>query len=405
MRTLALILCTIGITSLSMGQGHCFTDENNQQLLKQNPERVQQLKDYNSAYNVYKSSLDYSKQSNSTEIVYIPVVFHIVYKTSVQNIPDSRIYEQIERLNQDYSATNTDISAVPNVFEPYISDTKIRFILADTDPNGNPTTGITRHQSNTFMFNVNIHDIKTASTDGVDPWDTDNYLNIWVGNITSGYLGYATTPMDAGTSLDGVVLNYLNVGNNPTTPYDKGRTATHEIGHYLGLNHIWGPGLGSCALDDGINDTPDQSSPHYGVPTHPIETCNSEDMFMNFMDYGNDEALVMFTEDQKDKLEYSLDVLRYQLWLPESVGLHKSNALSVDIFPNPTSDVLHISLSKPVGKGHIYIIDITGRTYYNKDISYKKKITIPVTNLSKGMYFVGFTGNDTLDVIHKIIIN
>lgn len=403
MRVSILILCFLLGWSFSFGQNHCANDVYHQHLTEHQPERTQHLKDYNSNYHTYQSTLLNSKTTDSDdEIVYIPVVFHIVYRTSSQNISNNRIYEQIDILNNDFSATNSDTSTVPSVFKPFISDTKIRFILADTTPEGNSTTGITRHQTNTFDFSPTADDIKHASTDGVDSWDTDNYLNIWVGNLESGYLGYATIPIDAGTPDDGVVINYLNVGYNSSTNYDKGRTATHEIGHYLGLEHVWGPTQG-CHVDDGIDDTPLQEYPHYGVPTHPMTTCGSVDMFMNYMDYGNDEVLVMFTEDQKNKMEYSLDILRDELWLPESVGLNKSKPLRLTIAPNPTSGNVTLSMSKPA-KGYIHVIDIYGRLKHAQDVNYKEHVTLELSHLSKGIYFICFKSETSDQIIEKVII-
>lgn len=398
-----LLLFFITQSTLSYSQKHCGSDTYSNHLSKQNPNRIALKDRFNTAFEAFKSSSNHHKKKNSDEIINIPVVFHILYKTAAQNISNNQIYDQIDRLNKDYSATNIDTSNVPLEFQPFISDTKIRFTLADTDPNGNSTTGIVRYNTDTYQFSYQTDDIKYSALDGADAWDTDKYLNIWVGHITNGYLGYATQPIDAGTIKDGVVLGYEYVGNTQSSNYNKGRTATHEIGHYFGLDHIWGQQIG-CSYDDGINDTPNQESPHYGVQTHPIATCNSNDMFMNYMDYGNDEALVMFTLGQKEKMEYSLDVYRSQLGSPEPIDINLVNKLSLQVYPNPVSNVLNVEFSSLIKNGKLYIIDITGRTHYSQYISYKKKISIPISHFNSGLYFIGIKEKDKVSTLKKIII-
>ncbi|HSI90189.1 MAG TPA: hypothetical protein VK927_03685, partial [Adhaeribacter sp.] len=172
----------------------------------------------------------------------IPVVFHVVYNTTAQNISNAMIQSQLDVLNRDFRRQNADTSGTPGIFQGLGADTGIEFCLASVDPTGQPTTGITRTPTSVTAFGVNSG-VKANATGGKDPWPRDQYLNIWVCNITSGILGFATPP-GAPAGSDGVVLLYRTVGEPPFNtfpgPFNKGRTATHEVGHWLNLKHIWG---------------------------------------------------------------------------------------------------------------------------------------------------------------------
>lgn len=183
------------------------------------------------------------------EIITIPVVFHVVYKKLEQNIDDSYLIEQIQILNEDFRRTNFDAINTPIDFADIAADCKIEFCLASTDPSGNPTNGITRTLSTIpIWYYIDVtpdipnyaNKVKSGLTGGTDPWPTDSYLNIWICNLEPGLLGYAQFP-GGPTETDGVVIDYEYIGNNPAgAPHDLGRVATHEIGHWLNLYHIWG---------------------------------------------------------------------------------------------------------------------------------------------------------------------
>lgn len=402
MKKISLIFLSIGLSIATFGQQRCHTDEYLQHMIEADPEfavkKAEMDEDFK-AYSLLKSSM---KQAAAPgDLVYIPVVFHVVYRNNAQNIPDARIYEQIERLNQDYSATNPDTNTVPDEFKPFISDTKVRFVLATIDPDGNATTGITRHSTETYAFDINADDIKYTSQGGADAWDTDDYLNIWVGNISAGILGYAMPPINAGNNNDGVVIGYKYVGNTSNGQYNKGRTATHEVGHYLGLEHVWGNG--GCSSDDGIQDTPSQAGPNYGTPVHPSPSCSSNDMFMNYMDYGNDEVLVMFTTDQKTRMEYALDVLRNGLGSLQPVGVEENTPDLLSVYPNPSSDIVNVSFKENVDNGSLAIVDITGRVYHSQSVENTSKVTLDVSNMVQGLYFVQFKDNKQ-NIQQKIVI-
>src|SRR5262245_27881183 len=219
-------------------------------------------------------------------IVTIPIVVHVVFRTLEENISDAQILSQVAVLNQDYRAQNPDLSKVPYPFKPFIGDARIRFELATKDPLGQPTTGITRTKTNRTGF-ASDNGVKSQATGGFDPWDTEHYLNIWVCSLTGGLLGFAQFP--GGSKVkDGVVMNNAAFGTlgSAKPPFNKGRTTTHTIGHYLNLRHIWGDG--DIRNGDFVADTPVQAEANFGKPTFPHISGNNGpygDMFMNFMDY------------------------------------------------------------------------------------------------------------------------
>jgi hypothetical protein len=244
----------------------------------------------------------------------IPVVVHVVHNTAAQNISDAQIQSQIDILNRDFRMKNADTSSVPPAFKPLAADARIEFKLAGTDPNGNPTNGITRTQTAKTSF-TDDDGVKSAASGGADPWPADKYLNVWTApRLTSpqgDLLGYAQFPGGA-AATDGVVILHSAFGNTGTAaaPFNLGRTATHEIGHWLNLRHIWGDDGNGCNGSDFVNDTPNQAGPNYDTPAFPHVTCNNApngDMFMNYMDYVDDAAMFMFTAGQVERIQACLD--------------------------------------------------------------------------------------------------
>ncbi len=244
--------------------------------------------------------------------VTIPVVVHVVYGNANQNITDAQILSQIAVLNADYGRTNADTSNTPSAFQSVAANTEIEFCMAERDPNGNSTDGITRTSTSVGSFSDFFNDIKFDSTGGKNAWPRDEYLNIWVGNLQGNILGYAQFPGLGNAATDGVVIDFKYFGSEGSVvdPYDLGRTTTHEVGHWLGLYHIWGDDGGACTGSDQVNDTPEQGDSYYDCPVHPSVSCGSDDMFMNFLDYTDDICMNLFTNGQKTRMHATLDNFR-----------------------------------------------------------------------------------------------
>jgi Pregnancy-associated plasma protein-A len=242
------------------------------------------------------------------KLLTVNVVVHVVYKRAAENISDAQVKSQIDVLNKDFRAKNADKSKVPSVWSSLIADSNIKFQLAKRDPRGRATKGITRTKTTRSAFPAD-NSVKTKAGGGIAPWPPNRYLNIWVCNLGDGLLGYAQFP-GGPAKTDGVVILHRAFGTTGTAkaPFDKGRTATHEVGHWLDLRHIWADTLG-CGGSDFVADTPNQAGPNFGSPTFPKISCLNGphgDMFMNYMDYVDDAAMVMFTTGQGARMNACL---------------------------------------------------------------------------------------------------
>ena len=242
-------------------------------------------------------------------ITTISVVVHVVYNSASENISAAQIKSQITVLNKDYMAKNTDKSKVTSVWKGLVADAGIQFAFATKDPKGKPTTGITRTKTKRTSFGVDDA-VKSTAKGGINPWPTRRYLNIWVCTLAGGLLGYAQFP-GGPQKTDGVVILNKAFGTKgtATAPFNLGRTTTHEIGHWLNLRHIWGD-TEDCSGSDFVADTPNAEGPNYGKPKFPHVSCNNGpngDMFMNYMDYVDDDAMFMFTTQQVTRITASLE--------------------------------------------------------------------------------------------------
>jgi hypothetical protein len=261
--------------------------------------------------------LEANRSFRIVEPIVITVVVHIVYNNENENILDDQVISQIKVLNEDYSASNEDKAKVPEVWNKLIANANIEFVLATTDPIGDETNGITRTYTSKTEFSTD-DSIKSDDEGGKSPWPTNSYLNIWVCNLGASILGYAQFP-GGPVETDGVVIDFRAFGTEGTAeaPFNLGRTATHEIGHYLNLSHIFGDGRGStCSDTDYVDDTPNQLGPNFQKPSFPKVSCNNApngDLFVNYMDYVDDDCMFMFTEGQAARMNATLSGPRASL--------------------------------------------------------------------------------------------
>ena len=242
------------------------------------------------------------------KLITIPVVVHVVYRTAAENVSDAQINSQIKALNLDYRAKNPDVKKVPADWKSLVVDANVEFALATKDPSGAKSKGITRTKTTVSEWGPD-DTVKSAKKHGADAWPRDRYLNLWVCSLGQGLLGYAQVPGGA-AKTDGVVILNTAFGTTGSVaaPFNKGRTATHEIGHFFNLRHIWGD-RNDCSGNDFVTDTPPAQAANTGKPKFPHITCNNGpngDMFMNYMDYTDDDAMFMFTVGQVARMNATL---------------------------------------------------------------------------------------------------
>ncbi|AOW10437.1 zinc metalloprotease [Flavobacterium gilvum] len=271
----------------SVIQRKCATQEVLEEQLKADPTlaiRMNQIE-------AFTQNAVLSKRIADSKIV-IPVVVNLLYRTAAENISDSQIQTQIDVLNKDFTASNPDFKTTPSEFATVAGNVGITFELVKTNRKATTKTSWGTKDA-----------MKKTKQGGLDPTSPATNLNLWVCTIGGGILGYAQFP-GGSSATDGVVIDskYFGLSGNANYPYNLGRTATHEIGHWMNLRHIWGDT--SCG-NDLVTDTPVAKTANFGVPTYPhVSLClpTHNEMTMNYMDYTDDRGMFMFTTGQKSRM-------------------------------------------------------------------------------------------------------
>lgn len=368
MTRLLLSVATFCMFSHLLSAQKCHTMQNYFQQLAADPS----FGERRSLIEEHTREFELSSSGSERTIITIPVVFHVIHNGDAygvnENITDEIIYSQIDALNRDFRRMNSDTSFIPGVFKPLAADCDINFCLAHFDESGNLTNGITRHNLGAAKWDRPVIE-STLKPSTI--WSSDNYLNIWSVNFDWGagaelanVLGYAQFPGGA-ANTDGVALLYTEVGVQAGS---IGRTATHEVGHWLNLLHVWGDDMGACTGDDLVGDTPNQADENYGCPTFPHVSCSNGpngDMFMNYMDYINDECALMFSLGQKTRMQAALasptarlDIANSQYLCDYNLDLEVTTIMSPDSGSTMCSNSI-VPLVKLTNLGSDDITDFT----------------------------------------------
>jgi hypothetical protein len=397
---------------------------------------------------VAENSPEDKQQSSFTERYIVPVVFHVVHNVPGENIPDSVIQDQLVILNESYRRQNANAVNTRQEFLSLVGDAQIEFVLADTDPNGNPTTGITRTQTNIEHFGgilpyaasqtteiqqwvndslfPNYFRLASTNDGGIDPWDTTRYLNVWMGDLRIFeplinnfeelvYFGLATPPenhpnwptnvlSNLGITQQGVLMHYVNVGSNNSNTFPApyafynnrtrdGKILVHEVGHFLGLRHIWGDG--NCSVDDFIADTPNAANGANWACNQNSNTCTDNingadlpDMVENYMDYSNGSCQNAFTFGQIDVMREVLEQFRQDLWTSVSlVNINELASNEFNVYPNPNNGSFHIDFKQTNQNVSLQILNSMGQTVISEQHDNADQLLINV-DLPPGIYLL-----------------
>ena len=350
------------------------------------------------------------RQADDETIYRIPVVVHVVHHTasgaiggvSNGNISDEQIASQIQVLNEDYRRQPGTNGFNSN---PVGADARIEFFLANKDPNGQPTNGITRHYyAKKESFDVNNDDVLLSQ---IAYWPSDRYLNIWVTQIDA-YLGFTQFPTMADTLqglplktnelVDGSIIDYRyfgrQIGTVRNSTYCCGRTATHEIGHWLGLIHTWGDAV--CG-DDHVADTPTSEGSNQTIYCKDIfSTCSGKrtrNMIENYMDYSPDMCMNVFTKGQVNRMRtvLTLSPRRYRVIQSTMSPLGETETLTINTYPNPAAIDVTIDVQlKGFQSFTVDLFDMAGRqirTAIYTD-SPSTRVYLSTNDLASGLYMV-----------------
>lgn len=318
----------LGISIFSTAQEqikHCGTDEMHQKIFLEYPQYNAGIVNANERLQEFTYS--YTKQTHpkSGNPYIIPIVFHVIHNYGEENIGDAQIHDALKQLNLQFRKLNPDTTDIVTSFISIAADVEVEFRLAQLDPNGNCTSGITRTVS-PLTF-IGDHQVKSLIH-----WPPEKYLNVYICNQAAGLAGHALLPAAADTipSWDGIVMQHSYIGTTGTSDYFRRTVLTHEVGHFLNLQHIWGgnnvPGYyylpvsdaGNCAFDDDVLDTP--LTIGWQACNLNNNSCSSLDNIQNYMDYAY--CALMFTEGQKIRMHACLNspvANRNNLWSPANL--------------------------------------------------------------------------------------
>ena len=410
MRRVIVLLFVCLAMQFAHAQKECTAVEYATQLASRSATVQQSMTAAESFLSAYRPEILSSGIDNSATaglpVITIPVVVHILYKDANQNITDEQVKRQLEILNKAFRLSTPDTTKIPSYFQEFAADCRIEFVLARITPDGKATTGIVRKNTWVTMYGMDDR-IKYSSQGGDDAWDANKYLNIWVGNLAGGNIGYSS-PIGGPKVTDGVAIRSDAFGITTSAVFGGGKTLVHEVGHWLGLRHLWGDA--ACG-DDQVHDTPKQRSANRGCPSGIKVTCDNApfgDMYNNFMDQVNDDCMLMFTKGQMERMRaaFAPGGPRYALLssngysgkpIEEPIILPKGEDNIVKLlhlYPNPAQRELIIQFKEEddcIGS-ELTIVNQFGQVVKKMRIQ-QLRTTVNVTAFQNGMYFVTLYGH------------
>lgn len=412
MKTFLPLLFLLSFNFLAVAQRDCGASAYKQELIRNNPDlavAIQQIETFTRQQLQHPAIAVTGTEpaGKGTSVIRIPVVVHIVYNSSQQNISDVQIQSQLDVLNRDYRKLNGDTAKIPGYYSPLAADCGFQFVLANIDTNGNATTGIVRRHTNVQAFQIDDA-IKFTVRGGDDAWDRDRYLNLWVGHLTPGILGYSSIP-GCPKATDGVSIDYTAFGTTGTAsaPFNLGRTATHEVGHWLNLIHIWGDA--DCG-DDYVDDTPQQQQATRGNPSGMIFSCGNTpygNLYMDYMDFTDDIGMHLFTYGQRNRMRtlfaeggFRAPILSSDALSGTSVSggsgtsgpSSDGNTTMLQLYPNPAINTVSVNITDPSCVGSLLeVYDQVGQRLMTVRIT-GTSFQLNVTSLPRGLYFIRVNG-------------
>ena len=388
----------------SLGQ-ICGTDEYNEPFIKNNPQKYIQIEE--NIQNYLTNTLPKSGHN-----IVIPVVFHIVWINNDQNLPDSVIHQQLKVLNNIFQLKNSDTILLTDTLKNWKGNFNIEFELAYIDPDGLPTSGITRKRTINPQFSYWNDPVKKPAY-GIVPWPTTKYLNIWICDLTEGLMGYSQFP-GGPHFVDGVVIDWQTVGDQiyPWTyeinhKWARGKILVHEIGHWLNLFHPWGNGFFGCG-EDHIPEIALQPGPIYpgqACPDTMFSSCaDSGRLFIkHYMDYSGSDCQVCFTKNQVLRGLASLNIYRTEMVENYQPRPTIDNFSDIKINPTLTKGKVYIELPPFESVVNIKVYDIKGRII--KNISTLQRFNELHLHNPPGVYLIDIYHNQNKIFNQKIIIS
>lgn len=365
-------------------------------------------------HNKVEGNPEAGKKTAALTVYTIPVVVHVIHNGetvgSGQNISDAQINSAITALNNDFRKINADTLSPSHAFYSLQADIGMEFCLAKRDPSDQSTTGIMRYNKGQAAWTVNDFD---ATVKPSTAWDRTKYMNIWITSFAAPddqTLGYATFP-GTNTVQDGVVIGatFFGTEGNVSLGFDKNRTATHEVGHYFNLSHIWGDA--TCG-DDLVADTPTQEQDNSGCPSFPHNansSCNpgaNGEMYMNYMDYVDDACMSMFSIGQRDRMRTALLGDRVSLTTSDGCAVvtnsKEVNPALVKVYPNPANAIVNVNLPTGFNLSSAIIYDTNGNTALTMNGKSENNLTINTSSLANGNYILKLVGEN--GIVNKELI-